>query len=162
MSLLNAVLPILNTKTAKVVLEVSANPNVEGELVVIAKPLVGPVSDKAPNELKQLCAALATPLKAIGTPETIEAELYAVVGEQAAHRTGWANRAAELDALIAQAATKDSKPAKAAAKPAASKKAETPVEEPKDPLPIAGEPAAKPAEGAAESNQNEENLTLEL
>ncbi|WP_273208680.1 hypothetical protein [Marinobacter subterrani] len=157
MSLLNAVKPILNSKTAKVVLEVSANPNSDDELVVVAKPVVGPVSNKATDELHKLCAALATPLKAIGTPETIEAELYAVVNEQAAHRQGWASRAAELDALIAQAAQKDIKTKPA---PQTKTKASTDTKQDED-LPIAGQ-----SSGQAASNEpaksDTDNLALEL
>lgn len=140
MSLLNAILPILNSRTAKVVFEISANANVAGEIVVVTKPIVGPVSDTASHELKQLCAALSTPLKAIGTPETIEAELYAVVAEQAPQRNSWANRATELDAMIADAAKKDG-PAKTAA-PAKKPTPKAPVadESIENPLPMAGEP----------------------
>lgn len=158
MSLLNAVKPILNSRTAKVVLEVSANPKADDELVVVAKPVIGPVSDKATNELKQLCAALATPLKAIGTPETIEAELYAVVNEQAAHRNGWASRAAELDALIAQAAQKDSK---TTAKPAKTDaKANTDSKEDES-LPIAGQSSGTTAsDDNAKSDDDQPALEL--
>lgn len=152
MSLLNAITPILNSKTAKVTLEISANTKVAGELVVIARPIVGPVSDQASNELKQLCAALATPLKAIGTPETIEAELYAVVNEQAAHRTSWASRAAEMESMIQQAAQKDTKAA--GAKPA---KPES-KSEPEETLPIAG--ATKTNDTPAPDS--DDNMPLEL
>ena len=57
-SLLNAVTPILNSKTAKITMDISAA-STEGELMVVVKPLVGPVSDKAPEELRLLSAALA-------------------------------------------------------------------------------------------------------
>ncbi|KXS55277.1 MAG: hypothetical protein AWU57_376 [Marinobacter sp. T13-3] len=107
MSLINAVKPLLNSKTATVTLDISANPKAEGELVVVAKPVVGPIPNNAPEELKALCGALSTYLKAIGTPETIEAELYAVVNEQVGHRSDWASRAAALEANIAAGAKKD-------------------------------------------------------
>lgn len=109
MSLISAVRSIIGTKTAKVVLEVSANPKVEGEMVVVVRPLVGPVADNASEELKQLCAALATPIKIIGTPDVIEQEFAAAVSEQADHRSSWDSRAAELEAMIAAGARTDAK-----------------------------------------------------
>jgi|AntRauTorcE11897_2_1112592.scaffolds.fasta_scaffold32751_2 hypothetical protein len=109
MSLIEALKPIIGSKTAKVALEVSANPKVEGEMVVVARPMVGPVANNASEELKQLCAALATPIKVIGMPDVIEKELAAAVSEQASHRNSWDARAAELDALIASGAKADAK-----------------------------------------------------
>ena len=109
MSLLNAISPIINSKTAKVTLEVSANPKAEGQLVVLARPVTGPVSEKAPEELKKLCAALATPIKVIGTAEDIEQALADAVAEQADTRNSWASRAASLEAQIAAAAQADQK-----------------------------------------------------
>lgn len=114
MSLLNAITPIINSKTAKVTLEVSANPNAEGQLVVIARPITGPVSEKAPEQLKKLCAALATPIKVIGTPQDIEQALAEAVAEQTDTRTSWANRAAALEAQIAEGAQADQKKTKTA------------------------------------------------
>lgn len=115
-SLLNAVTPIMNSKTAKITMDISAA-NTEGELMVVVKPMVGPVSDKAPEELRMLSAALAQPIKVVGEPEAIEEKLASMVNEQAGKRTQWANRAAELEAAISAAAAKDAK--KAPAKPAA-------------------------------------------
>jgi PRTRC genetic system protein E len=109
MTLLNAISPIINSKTAKVTLEVSANPKAEGQLVVMARPVTGPVSEKAPEELKQLCAALATPIKVIGTAEDIEKALADAVAEQADTRNSWASRAASLEAQIAAGAQADQK-----------------------------------------------------
>ena len=107
-SLLNAVSPIINSKTAKVTLDISAA-STEGELMVIVKPVVGPVSDKAPEELKMLSAALAQPIKVVGEAQDIEDKLAEIIGEQAGKRNQWANRAAELDASIAAAAASDAK-----------------------------------------------------
>jgi PRTRC genetic system protein E len=130
MNLLNAISPIINSKTAKVTLEVSANPKAEGQLVVLARPVTGPVSDKAPEELKQLCAALATPIKVIGTPEDIEQALAAAVAEQTEARNSWASRAASLEAQIAAGAQADQKgAAKAPATPAPAKTPATAAKE---------------------------------
>lgn len=120
-SLLDAVSPIINSKTAKVTLDISAA-STEGELMVIVKPIVGPVSDKASEELKLLSAALAQPLKIVGEPQEIEAKLAQLVQEQTGKRNQWANRAAQLDAAISAAAASDSKktgstPAAQTAKP---------------------------------------------
>lgn len=109
-SLLNAVTPILNSKTAKITMDISAA-STEGELMVVVKPLVGPVSDKAPEELRLLSAALAQPIKVVGEPDAIEEKLANMVEEQAGKRNGWANRAAALDAAISAAAAKDAKKA---------------------------------------------------
>lgn len=109
MNLIESVRPIIGSKTAKVVLEVSANPKVAGEMVVVVRPLVGPVAETASEELKQLMAALATPIKIIGTPEVIERDLAAAVSEQAGHRSSWSDRAAALNAMIAGGASSDAK-----------------------------------------------------
>ncbi|ARM86156.1 hypothetical protein [Marinobacter salarius] len=110
-TLLEAVSPILNAKTAKITMDISAA-STEGELQVVIKPVIGPVSDKAPEELKALCGALGQHIKVVGEPEAIEKLLADRVNEQAPKRNQWANRAAELDAAIAGAAAKDaSKPA---------------------------------------------------
>ena len=105
-TLLQAVSPILNAKTAKITLDISAA-STEGELQVVVKPVIGPVSPKAPEELKVLCAALAKHIKVVGEPEGIEKLLAERVNEQAPKRNQWANRAAEMDAAIAAAAAKD-------------------------------------------------------
>jgi len=122
-TLLDIVSPIINSKTAKVTLDISAA-STEGELMVIVKPIVGPLSDKAPEELKILSAALAQPIKVVGEPQEIEEKLAELVNQQSGKRNQWANRAAELDAAIAAAATSDSKKVSAksatAAKPATS------------------------------------------
>jgi len=167
MSLLNAIKPILNSKTAKVGLEISAHPKNEGELVVVVKPVMGPVADNAPNELKQLVAALSSYLKAVGTPETIESELYAVVAEQAPQRNKWADRAAEMEAMIAQAAIADSSKA-AAKKPTPVKPAALAAEEPiKDPLPLAGQAKSSPTSAGAAvaspaTNTADDSLTFDI
>lgn len=127
-TLLNALRPIMNTKTAKIVLEVSGHPKDDSQMVIIAKPVVGPISAKAPHELQVLCAHLATPIKVVGTPEDIEDTLTKAINEQASHRTTWANRAAEMEAQIQTAAQTDSK-GKTAAKPAS--KPATPAATPK-------------------------------
>ena len=136
MSLIEALKPIIGSKTAKVTLEVSANPKVKGEMVVVARPVVGPVANNASEELKQLCAALATPIKVIGMSDVIEKELAAAVSEQAGHRSSWDARAAELEAKISSGAKADAKKSggkdtEKAATPAAGSepKAETPKEE---------------------------------
>lgn len=146
MSLINAIRPIIGSKTAKVALEVSANPKVEGEMVVVARPVVGPVANNASEELKQLCAALATPIKVIGTPDVIEKELAAAVSEQAGHRNSWDARAAELDALIASGAKADAK--KSGGKAAEKKEAGAAASEPKAETP---EPEPEKAENASET-----------
>lgn len=111
MNLLTAITPIINSKTAKVTLDITANPKGEGQLIVIARPVTGPVSDKAQEELKQLVAALAMPIKVIGTPDEIEQALANAVNEQASTRSSWASRAATLDAQIAAGAQADQKKA---------------------------------------------------
>lgn len=146
MNLINAIRPIIGSKTAKVALEVSANPKVEGEMVVVARPVVGPVANNASEELKQLCAALATPIKVIGTPDVIEKELAAAVSEQAGHRSSWDARAAELDALIASGAKADAK--KSGGKAAEKKEAGAAASEPKAETP---EPEPEKAENASET-----------
>ncbi|OLF82056.1 hypothetical protein AWH63_10985 [Marinobacter sp. C18] len=122
-TLLDVVSPIINSKTARVSLDISAA-DTEGELQVVVKPIVGAVSDKASEELKMLSAALAQPIKVVGEPDEIEKKLAEMVNEQSGKRNQWANRAAELDASIAAAAASDSKkngskPAASTAKPAA-------------------------------------------
>lgn len=107
-NLLSVVAPLINSKTAKITLDISAA-STEGELMVIVKPMTGPVSEKAPEELRTLCAALAQPIKVVGEPDAIEQALAQVVQEQAGKRSQWANRAAELDAAIAAGASKDAK-----------------------------------------------------
>ena len=146
MNLINAIRPIIGSKTAKVALEVSANPKVEGEMVVVARPVVGPVANNASEELKQLCAALATPIKVIGTPDVIEKELAAAVSEQAGHRSSWDARAAELDALIASGAKADAK--KSGGKASEKKEAGAAASEPKAETP---EPEPEKAENASET-----------
>jgi PRTRC genetic system protein E len=145
-NLINAIRPIIGSKTAKVALEVSANPKVEGEMVVVARPVVGPVANNASEELKQLCAALATPIKVIGTPDVIEKELAAAVSEQAGHRSSWDARAAELDALIASGAKADAK--KSGGKASEKKEAGAAASEPKAETP---EPEPEKAENASET-----------
>ncbi len=130
-TLLNALTPILNTPNAKVSMDITpaATP---GELQVIVRPFVGPVSDKATEELRQLKAALAQPIKVVGTPEDIEAALAQAVEEQAPKRNTWANRAAELDAAIAAAAASDIKKKKTKSAPAGgTAKTGAKAEEPK-------------------------------
>lgn len=140
MSLINAIRPILGSKTAKVELEVSANPKVAGEMVVVARPIVGPVADNASEELKQLCNALSTGIKAIGTPETIERELAAAVTEQAPYRSSWDSRAAMLEARIAAGAQADATAAsKTPSTAQASTAASAPVPAPQQEEPL--EPA---------------------
>lgn len=145
MSLIEALKPIIGSKTAKVALEVSANPKVEGEMVVVARPVVGPVANTASEELKQLCAALATPIKVIGTPDVIEKELAAAVSEQAGHRSSWDARAAELDALIANGAKADAK--KSGGKVGEKKESTAAASEPKSEAP---KPEPEKAESAPE------------
>lgn len=147
MSLINAVRPIIGSKTAKVTLEVSANPKVEGEMVVVARPVVGPVAGNASEELKQLCAALATPIKVIGTPDVIEKEFVAAVSEQAGHRSSWEARAAELEARISSGAKADAKKSggkdtEKAATPAAGSEpeADEPKEKPADTDTVSADP----------------------
>lgn len=160
MSLINAVKPILNSKVAKVVLEVSANPKAEDEVVVIAKPMVGPIAESAPEELKKLVGALSTYIKAVGTPDTIEAELYAVVNEQITHRDDWASRAATLEADIAQAAKKTATQKPAASKAATPSKPSKPSKDDESDLPAIG--GDKPAPKNQESDKPDDNLSLEL
>lgn len=135
MNLIEALKPIIGSTTAKVTLEVSANQKVAGEMVVVVRPVVGVVANNASEELKHLCAALATPIKVIGTPEVIEQEIAAVVGEQAGHRNSWDAQAAELNALIAKGAKADANKLKgkpdgkqetAAVSPGAASSAKTP------------------------------------
>lgn len=109
MNLLTAITPIINSKTAKVTLDITASPKAEGQLIVVARPVAGPVSDKAPEELKQLVAALSTPIKVIGTPDDIEQAFADAVNEQASTRTSWASRAASLESQIATSAQADQK-----------------------------------------------------
>lgn len=120
-TLLNALRPIMNSRTAKVALEVSAHPTDPEQMVVIAKPVVGQVSAKAPQELQLLCAHLATPIKIIGKPEDIESALAETVSQQEAHRTSWAERAAQIEAELNEAAksgkTTNKKPAPKTEKP---------------------------------------------
>lgn len=113
-TLLNALAPMMTAQNTKLTLDVT-NAATPGELQVIVRPLVGPVSDKASEELRQLKAALAQPIKVVGTPEDIEATLAQAIQEQAPKRAVWANRAAELDAAIAAAAAKDIKASKSKA-----------------------------------------------
>lgn len=105
-TLLDIVTPIINSRTAKITMDISAA-STEGELQVVIKPVVGPISDKAPEELKVLCGALGQHIKVVGEPQDIEKLLVDRVNEQAPKRNQWANRAAELDATIAAAAAKD-------------------------------------------------------
>lgn len=105
MSLINAVSPIITSKTASVHLEISGTS--DGRMNVIAKPVVGPVAQTAPQELHALCAALATPIKVVGDPQEVEQALANAITEQAPHRQSWAERASELEAQIAEAAKKD-------------------------------------------------------
>lgn len=142
-TLLNALRPIMNTKTAKIVLEVAAHPKDENQMVVLARPVVGQVSNKAPQELQVLCANLATPIKVMGTPEDIEAALTNAVTEQASHRTTWGNRAAEIEAQIQAAAQADAK-GKTAAKPATK---------------VAASPAATTTTPKVEEKTDEVDLT---
>jgi PRTRC genetic system protein E len=127
--LLNALRPIMNTKTAKISLEVSRHPTLDDQMVVIAKPIVGQISSKAPQELQVLCAHLATPIKVVGKPEDIEAALAKAVTEQADHRTTWGNRASEIEAQIQAAAQADAKKSTPKTKAGASspKSAATPA-----------------------------------
>jgi len=94
---------------------------------VVARPVAGPVSDKAPEELKQLVAALSTPIKVIGTPDDIEQAFADAVNEQASTRTSWASRAASLESQIATGAQADQKkaPQKATGQTATASPAQT-------------------------------------
>jgi len=122
-----SITPIINSKTAKVTLDITANPKAEGQLIVVARPVAGPVSDKAPEELKQLVAALSTPIKVIGTPDDIEQAFADAVNEQASTRTSWASRAASLESQIATGAQADQKkaPQKATGQTATASPAQT-------------------------------------
>ena len=122
MSLIDAVKPIITSKTASVHLEISGT--TDGRMAVIAKPVVGPVAQTAPQELHSLCAALATPIKVVGDPQEIEQALTDAITEQEPHRQSWAERASELEAQIAAAAEKDAK-AKKGASTSSSKKADS-------------------------------------
>ncbi|ONF42521.1 hypothetical protein BTO32_15020 [Marinobacter lutaoensis] len=123
-TLLELVTPILNSKTAKVTMDISAGPT-DDELQVVVKPVIGPVSDKAPEELKVLCAALGQHIKVTGEPGDIERLLAERVNEQAGKRHQWANRAAQLDAAIAAAAAKDANGSKKTTSTTSTKKTET-------------------------------------
>jgi len=114
MSLVTAIKPIINSKTAKVQLEVSGT--TDGRMAVVAKPVVGAVAQTAPQELHALCAALATPIKVVGDPDDIEQALIDAITEQNPTRTSWATRAAELEAQIQAAAEKDAKGKKSTGK----------------------------------------------
>ena len=124
MSLLSAIKPIINSKTAKVQLEISGT--TDGRMSVVTKPIVGPVAQTAPQELHALMAALATPIKVVGEPDEVEVALANAINEQTAHRDSWAARASELEASIQAAAQKDAK-AKSTPKasPTAKKKSDT-------------------------------------
>lgn len=127
MSIIEAVRPLIGSKTASVKLEVKANPAQEGEMVVTIHPVTGPVLDKASEEMKQLCAALAQPMKAFGTPETIEREVAAVVTNAQGYRGNWETRAAELDAAIHEAREKDAKSNSGKASTTSAKASATPA-----------------------------------
>lgn len=161
MSLFNALSPLLNAKTAKVALEVSAHPSKEQHMVVVARPVMGPVPANACEELKQLCAALATPVKVIGTADEIETTLREVIGQQQDHRQDWAARVASLEAMIAQGQEKDAKgqsSAKAKSKPA-SETQKTQTSSPKAPEPSKTVAGAEHAQAAAKA-QDEIGFSL--
>lgn len=128
MSVIQSVQPILNSKTAKVVMEISANSANPEEMVVVLKPVSGPIPDNAPEALKQLVAALSTPLKVIAKPECIEAEVEAQILQRRPHITSWAERAALLEAKIQTASetpvSKSSPLPQSAAEPAPTESAE--------------------------------------
>ena len=143
MSLIEAVKPILGSKTTRITLDVSANPRADNEIVVVVKPVVAPVPSNATEELKQLCAALATPIKIIGTPDTVEAEFAAAVAQQAPDRQSWDERAAALEAQIAAGAKAD------------AKKSAAPAKKPTSPgNPVNQEPAKEPEATGAEQTNN--------
>ena len=126
MSLITALSPLLNAKTAKVALEVSAHPTKDDHMVVVAKPIVGVVPNNASAELQLIVAGLATGIKVVATADTIEAELAAAITEQAPQRSEWAQRAAEITAA-ADAASTAAKKSAASTKKAGAPTEKTPV-----------------------------------
>jgi len=148
MSLITALTPLLNAKTAKVVLEVSAHPSKDDHLVVVAKPVVGPVPNNASEELKLIIAGLATGIKVVATAEAVEAELVAAITEQAPQRSEWAQRAAQITAA-ADAAAKKGATSKKDANTKASEKA------PEQAVETAQKDAPQPSSEEAAKGQDE-------
>ena len=156
MNLIEALKPLLNAKTAKVALEVSAHPTKDDYMVVVAKPVVGPVSNTASEEMKLIVAGLATGIKIVAKTEAIEEELVAAVTEQAPQRNEWATRAAAITEAADTAAKKS-----AAAKK--DKTAKTPAKQVEAKEPVQSEQApAKDAETVGEKQETPAEFDIEL
>lgn len=108
-SLIETLKPLLGTQTAR--LAITIEPASGGQFALTITPLVGAVDEKAPEELKQLKAALSMPFKLVNTPEALEAELVDHIERFQTPRVDWETRAATLSAAISQAAANDTKSA---------------------------------------------------
>ena len=111
MSLLEALLPIIDKSTTKI--EISLEGSGEGVLMRVS-PVLGHVPENAGEAEKKLRAALSVPLKVVGSINQIEAELVERVSTYQAKRNQWQS---EFDAIDTSVEPVKVAPTKAESKP---------------------------------------------
>lgn len=96
MPLLTTILPLLSHSTTKLVIEL--NGEGDGRVKAIVSPLVGEIPENASEEHRKLKAALAMPLRCIGSPSVIEDDLANHIRSYVYKRNEWEARLQALDA----------------------------------------------------------------
>ena len=153
MSLIQALKPLLNSRTLTVDLQVSAFD--ANHLCVIAKPITTAVPDKADSELVQLMAGLAMPIKVIDTPDNIEMTLVREITQAVPTRNDWDARARAIEESISQKPSQAKADAKAADKPASAD--QTPTDSASQP---ASTPSQDNANATADDDTEQDELSL--
>lgn len=105
MSLLTTLIPLLSQSTTKLVIEL--NGEGDGRVKAIVSPLVGEMPENASEEQRKLKAALAMPLRCIGSPSVIEEDLADHVRKYVWKRNEWEARLQALDEATPKVEQKD-------------------------------------------------------
>lgn len=105
MSLLTTLIPLLSRSTTKLVIEL--NGEGDGRVKAIVSPLVGEMPENASEEQRKLKAALAMPLRCIGSPSAIEQDLADHVRNYVWKRNEWEARLQALDEATPKVEQKD-------------------------------------------------------
>lgn len=96
MSLITTLIPLISQSTSKLSLEIQGLG--DGRVKAIVSPLVGEIPENASEEHRKLKAALAMPLRCIGTPSAIEQDLAEHVRSFVHKRNAWEASLQALDA----------------------------------------------------------------
>lgn len=111
MSLITTLIPLISQSTSKLSLEIQGLG--DGRVKAIVSPLVGEMPENASEEQRKLKAALAMPLRCIGSPSAIEQDLADHIRSFVWKRNEWEARLQALDEATPKVERKDKPDSKA-------------------------------------------------